>query len=55
MPFSAMVSGSTSTATSRRRRGTGFMLSASSTTYSAMKPCAPLMPRSVNLPVKQKS
>ncbi len=53
--FSAMVSGSTRTPTSRRWAGTTYMNRSSSTTRSVMKPCRPLMPRSVNSPVKQKS
>src|SRR5271168_442241 len=41
MPFSAMVSGSTNSATSRILAGTTFIYFASSTTYSVINPCRP--------------
>src|SRR5438034_1643252 len=53
--FSAIVSGSTRTATSRSAGGTRCIQRSSSTTVSVMKPCRFLMPRSEKSPVKQKS
>ena len=46
-PFSAMVSGSVSTAMSASDGGTTCMFLSSSITSSVMKPWRPLMPRSV--------